>query len=49
MSLDLVALQPLTSDHHHTDLSCGELVLDEWLKRRTLANQVNRISRTFGR
>lgn len=47
MSLDLVAPQPLTSDHHCADFSCGEPVLDEWLKRRALVNQVSGASRTF--
>lgn len=47
MSLDLVAPQPLTSDHHCADFSCGEPVLDEWLKRRAMANQVSGASRTF--
>lgn len=47
MSLDLVAPQPLTSEHHCADFSCGELVLDEWLKRRAMANQVSGASRTF--
>ena len=47
MSLDLVAPQPLTSDHHCIDFSCGEPVLDEWLKRRAMANQISGASRTF--
>lgn len=47
MSLDLVDPQPLRSDHNCTDFSCGELVLDDWLKRRALVNQVSGASRTF--
>ncbi|CAI8244095.1 MAG: Uncharacterised protein [Marinobacterium sp. xm-d-530] len=47
MSLDLVAPQPMTSDHNCIDFACGELVLDDWLKRRALVNQVNGASRTF--
>ncbi len=47
MSLDLVAPQPLTSEHRCTDFSCGESVLDEWIKRRAMANQVSGASRTF--
>lgn len=47
MSLELIAPQPLTSDHHCTDFSCGEPVLDEWLKRRAMAHQVSGASRTF--
>lgn len=47
MSIDLIAPQPLTLDHHCADFSCGEPVLDEWLKRRAMANQVSGASRTF--
>lgn len=47
MSLVLVAPQPLTSDRHCINFSCGEPVLDEWLKRRAMANQVSGASRTF--
>lgn len=47
MSLDLAAPQPLSSDHRFDDFSCGEHVLDEWLKRRAMANQVRGASRTF--
>lgn len=47
MSLDLSAPQPLSSDHSFDDFSCGEAILDEWLKRRALANQTSGASRTF--
>lgn len=47
VSLELLAPQPLTSNHHCADFSCGEAVLDEWLKRRAMANQVSGASRTF--
>lgn len=47
MSLDLTAPQPLRSDHRCTEFSCGDSVLDEWLKRRAMANQMNGASRTF--
>ncbi len=47
MSLGLIAPQPLMSDHHCADFSCGEPALDEWLKRRAMANQVSGASRTF--
>jgi len=47
VSLDLVAPQPLAPDHNCIDFSCGELVLDDWLKRRALINQVSGASRTF--
>lgn len=47
MSLGLTAPQPLMVDHQCADFSCGESVLDEWLKRRAMANQVSGASRTF--
>ncbi len=47
MSLDLSAPQPLTSAHVVDDFSCGEPVLEEWLKRRAMINQVSGASRTF--
>lgn len=47
LSLDLFAPQPLSPDHRCVDFSCGEPVLDEWLKRRALVNQVSGASRTF--
>ena len=47
MNLDLTPPQPLIATHHIDDFSCGELSLDEWLKRRALTNQVSGASRTF--
>ena len=47
MSLQLSAPQPLLAEHHLTTFACGELALDEWLKRRALANQSSGASRTF--
>lgn len=47
MSLQLKAPQPLTATHLLDDFECGETVLDEWLKRRAMANQLNGASRTF--
>ena len=47
MSLALSAPQPLAATHLLDDFSCGESSLDEWLKRRALANQLNGASRTF--
>ena len=47
MSLELAAPQPLTAHHRVDDFSCGEPVLEEWLKRRAMANQVSGASRTF--
>jgi GNAT superfamily N-acetyltransferase len=37
----------LTQDHQVNSFSCGESALDEWLKRRALANNVSGASRTF--
>lgn len=47
MSLQLCAPQPLAATHLLDGFDCGEVVLDEWLKRRALANQVSVASRTF--
>jgi GNAT superfamily N-acetyltransferase len=37
----------LLQDHQVNSFSCGESVLDDWLKRRALANNVSGASRTF--
>lgn len=47
MSLRLGAPQPLTAQHLIDGFDCGEPSLDEWLKRRALANQLGGASRTF--
>jgi GNAT superfamily N-acetyltransferase len=47
MNLSLSAPLPLATSHRLDEFSCGEPVLDEWLKRRALANQVSGASRTF--
>lgn len=47
MSLDLCAPQPLGQDHQLDDFSCGEPILDEWLKRKAMANQLRGASRSF--
>lgn len=47
MSLHLRAPEPLTADHLLAEFDCGEPSLDEWLKRRALANQQSGASRTF--
>jgi len=39
--------QPLTASHRLEEFECGEPSLDEWLKRRALANQSSGASRTF--
>ncbi|WP_020493953.1 GNAT family N-acetyltransferase [Verrucomicrobium sp. 3C] len=47
MNPPLSAPQPLSAAHRVGDFSCGEPVLDEWLKRRAMANQQSGASRTF--
>ena len=47
MSFQLSAPEPLSSEHRLDEFECGELVLDEWLKRRAQANQLSGGSRTF--
>lgn len=46
-AIALAAPQTLNSTHHLDNFSCGEHSLDEWLKRRALANQASGASRTF--
>jgi len=41
------APQPLAQVHGLSAFDCDESVLNEWLKRRAFANQVNGASRTF--
>jgi predicted N-acetyltransferase YhbS len=41
------APQPLAAHHRVDEFSCGESPLDDWLKRRALANQTSGASRTF--
>ncbi len=47
MPLDILLPEPLSAAHSVDGFSCGESVLDDWLKRRALANQASRASRTF--
>lgn len=47
MSLLLGQPEPLLTTHLLDGFDCGEPVLDEWLKRRALANQLSAASRTF--
>jgi GNAT superfamily N-acetyltransferase len=47
MSLQLGAPIPLAATYILDDFACGEPSLDEWLKRRALANQLSGASRTF--
>lgn len=43
----LAAPQPLSVGHGLDGFACGEAVLDDWLHRRALANQLGGGSRTF--
>jgi GNAT superfamily N-acetyltransferase len=47
MSARLSAPEPLCADHDLSAFACGEASLDDWLKRRALANQLSGASRTF--
>lgn len=47
MSLQLSAPEPLATAHLLAEFGCGETSLDEWFKRRALANQLSGASRTF--
>jgi GNAT superfamily N-acetyltransferase len=47
LSLILGPPEPLTTAHSVSEFECGEPSLDEWLKRRALANQSSGASRTF--
>ncbi len=47
MSLELTAPQPLTTAHRLDEFSCGEPVLNDWLRRRAMSNQARGASRTF--
>lgn len=43
----LLAPEPLADHHHFEDFHCGEVALDEWLRRRARANHVSGASRTY--
>jgi len=45
--MQLSAPQSLASTHRLDGFNCGEPSLDDWLKRRALANHLNGASRTF--
>jgi ribosomal protein S18 acetylase RimI-like enzyme len=47
MTLLLCEPAPLDARHNLEEFECGERVLDEWLQRRALANQLTGASRTF--
>jgi GNAT superfamily N-acetyltransferase len=45
--MNLLLPEPLSQHHKLDTFSCGEIVLDDWLKRRAFANQVSGATRTF--
>ena len=45
--VNLLAPAPLKLEHKLEAFACGEPMLDEWLRRRALANQITGASRTF--
>ena len=47
MSVRLSAPLPLSAEHALGAFECGEASLDDWLKRRALANQLSAATRTF--
>jgi GNAT superfamily N-acetyltransferase len=47
MSLQLCAPEPLSVSHRLDEFACGETLLDDWIKRRAMANQMSGASRTF--
>ena len=47
LSLQLCVLESLSASHRLDGFACGEAVLDDWLKRRAMANQMSGASRTF--
>jgi len=44
---EVTAPEPITASHLTESFACGIPVLDEWLKRRALKNEVSGASRTF--
>jgi len=47
MTAAISSLQLLSEIHDLSDFDCGEPLLNDWLKRRALANQASGASRTF--
>ena len=44
---EITAPDPITASHLTGSFTCGIPVLDEWLKRRALKNEISGASRTF--
>lgn len=47
MAIGIGSPQPLAGEHDCSEFDCGEPLLNNWLKRRALANQASGASRTF--
>lgn len=47
MSLQLAPPDMLRAEHRCDEFNCGEPILDEWLKRRAMANQLSGATQTF--
>ena len=47
IALDLSAPAPIAANHEVSDFDCGELSLNDWLKRRALKNHASGVSRCF--
>lgn len=47
MSTELSAPAPLTLAHNTASFSCGEPVLDDWLRERAIKNEASGASRTY--
>lgn len=47
MTFAISSPQLLSDNHDFSDFDCGEPLLNDWLKRRALANQSSGASRTF--
>lgn len=47
MTMELSAPAPLTPAHNTSLFSCGEAVLDDWLRGRAMKNEASGASRTY--
>jgi predicted N-acetyltransferase YhbS len=47
MTLQFSAPAPISASHRLDEFECGKAPLDDWLKRRAMANQASGASRTF--
>jgi len=47
VAVEINAPERLTPEHDLSGFDCGEVVLDEWLRRRALQNEASGASRTY--